>query len=57
MLQDIVIDTPLCSLSTLGITDPIHTTERFLPKLLVDLKIFSSITQVRKNRLYIVVGQ
>lgn len=48
--MDIVIGTPLVSLDTLGVEDPHFTNERNLAKIMVDLKVFPSMGQIRKNR-------
>lgn len=48
--MDIIIGKPLVSPNVLSLDNPIYTQERYLPKLLVELKIFTSISQVRKNR-------
>jgi len=48
--MDIVIGTPLVPPAELGFSDPIVTTERFLPKLLVNLGIFKSTSEVRRNK-------
>ena len=50
MIADIVIGKPLVTAEEIGFDNPIYTEERFLPKLLVSLGIFKSISQVRKNR-------
>ena len=48
--MDIVIGTPLVSLDILGIEEPYFTNERNLAKIMVNLKVFSSMGAVRKNR-------
>jgi hypothetical protein len=48
--MDIIIGKPLVSPDVLSLDDPIYTQERYLPKLLIELGIFTSISQVRKNR-------
>jgi hypothetical protein len=50
MIQDIVIGKPIVTPEEMGLENPIFTEERFLPKILVDLKIFRSNSEVRKNR-------
>lgn len=50
----VVIGTPLVSVSEIGLSccpnNTIHTEERFLPNILVQLKIFASKSEVKKNR-------
>lgn len=49
----VVVDKPIATLEEMGLSDCNnihHTSERFLPKILVKLKIFPSVSQVRKNR-------
>jgi len=51
--HNIIIGTPLVSLSQLGITQSEFTItdeEKFLPKLLVKYGFFKSTSQLRKNR-------
>lgn len=58
-LATVVIGKPLVSLETLGFTEDevtLYTNERFLPKILVQLGWFSSISDVRRNRNDLVVN-
>lgn len=48
--MDIIIGKPLVSSDVLSLDDPVYSSERYLPRLLVDLGIFPSVSQVRKNR-------
>ena len=48
--MDIVIGKPLIPLDELGIEEPYVTQERNLAKIFVNLKVFPSLSQVRKNR-------
>jgi hypothetical protein len=48
----VVVDEPLVSLELLGLDDcePYFTTERFLPRILVEIGVFPSVSEVRRNR-------
>jgi hypothetical protein len=49
--MDIIIGNPLLTPSELGFNDdPKYTNERFLPRLLVNLGMFKSTSEVRRNR-------
>lgn len=48
--MDVIIGKPLISPDNLGFENSICTNERYLPRLLVNIGYFKSISQVRKNR-------
>lgn len=48
--MNVIIGKPLVSPDDLGFENAIYTNERFLPRILVNIRYFKSISQVRKNR-------
>jgi hypothetical protein len=49
----VVIGKPLVSLEGLGLDcqcQTLYTEERFFPRILVDLEVFPSVSEIRKNR-------
>lgn len=66
-IENIVIGTPIADPSDMFASDnddweriekekTFHTNERFLPKLLVELGIYPSISEIRRNRLDLIVS-
>jgi hypothetical protein len=57
-IATVVVGKPLVSIETLGFEEDevtLKTNERFLPRILVELKWFPSISEVRRNRKDLVV--
>jgi len=48
--MDVIIGKPLVSPDVLSLDSPIYSSERYLPRLLVELGVFPSMGQVKKNR-------
>ena len=53
--MDVIVGKPVLTPEEVGFENVIHTEERFLPRILADLKIFKSASEVRKNRPDLVI--
>lgn len=47
---EVYAGSPIVTVDEIGFKCPVKFDERFLPRILVDLSIFPSVSQVRKNR-------
>lgn len=50
MIRDIVIGKPLVNIEVLGIENPYYTENRQLHEILIELGVFKSKQQIKKNR-------